>query len=80
MCLIIVSESAARIEQSSPDFVAAHDDWPWKDIRGMRNVIVHDYARLHLPRVWLTVRTSLPDLLSRIEALGELDPRLWPKR
>ena len=79
MCLVIVGESAARIEQVSPDFVAAHADWPWKDMRGMRNIIVHDYSRLHLPRVWLTVKKSLPDLLAKIEALGELDPRLWPK-
>ncbi len=79
MCLVIIGESAARIEQVSPDFVATHADWPWKDIRGMRNLVVHDYSRLHLPRVWLTVKNSLPDLLSKIEALGELDPRLWPK-
>jgi uncharacterized protein with HEPN domain len=79
MCLVIVGESAARVEQVSPDFVSAHPEWPWKDIRGMRNVIVHDYARLNLPRIWQTVKTSLPDLLSKIEAIGELDPRLWPK-
>lgn len=79
MCLVIIGESAARIEQVSPDFVAIHPDWPWKDIRGMRNVVVHDYSRLHLPRVWLTVKTSLPDLLSKIESIGELDPRRWPR-
>jgi uncharacterized protein with HEPN domain len=79
MCIIIVAEAAARIEQVSPDFVAAHLDWPWKEIRGMRNVIVHDYSRLNLPTIWSTVRSSLPELLSKIEAIGELDPRLWPK-
>lgn len=79
MCLVIIGEAAARIEQVSPEFVASHDDWPWREIRGMRNVVVHDYARLQMPRVWLTIRVALPDLLSKIEALGELDPRLSPK-
>jgi uncharacterized protein with HEPN domain len=45
----------------------------------LRNLIVHDYERVDLPIVWVVIRESLPDLLSKIEALGELDPRLWPK-
>lgn len=79
MCLVIIGESTARIEQRSPDFVAAHSDWPWDQIRGLRNRIVHDYFKLDLSTIWLTIRESLPKLLSNIEAMGELDPRLWPK-
>lgn len=79
MCLIIIGESAARIERQSPDFVAAHPDWPWAKIRGLRTLIAHNYERVDLSIVWVVVRESLPDLLSRIEGIGELDPRLWPK-
>ncbi len=79
MCLVIIGESTARIEKHSPGFVAAHPKWPWNDIRGLRNRIVHDYARLELPIIWQTVRESLPNLLADIEELGELDPRLAPK-
>ncbi len=79
MCFVILGEAAARIEQVSPEFIAEHSDWPWKEIRGMRNVVVHDYAGLHMPRVWQTIRGALPDLLSKIKDIGELDPRLWPR-
>ena len=79
MCLVIIGESSARIEQIAPDFIAGYRDWPWREIRGMRNIIVHDYAKVQLPRVWLTIKVSLPGLLAKIESLGELDPRLWPK-
>ncbi len=79
MCLVIIGEAAARIEQTSPEFIASHRDWPWKEIRGLRNIVVHDYASLEMRRVWLTINAALPDLLARIEALGELDPRLWPR-
>ena len=79
MCLILIGESATRIERRSPDFVAAHPDWPWNKIRGLRNLIVHDYDRLEMPTVWVVIHESLPDLLSKIEAVGELDPRQWPK-
>jgi len=79
MCLILIGESTARIERRSPDFVTTHPDWPWNRIRGLRNLIVHDYDRLDMPTIWVVIHESLPDLLSKIEAIGELDPRLWPK-
>ncbi len=78
MCLVIIGEATARIEKRSPSFVAAHSDWPWHKVRGLRNLIVHDYDKLELPIIWLTVTESLPTLLAKIEELGELDPRLWP--
>jgi uncharacterized protein with HEPN domain len=79
MCLLIIGEAASRIEQKSPDFVADHPDWPWTNIRGLRNRIAHDYFSLDIPIVWKIVQESLPDLLTKIKAIGELDPRLWPK-
>lgn len=79
MCLVIVGESTARIEKRSPEFVAAHLDWPWDQIRGLRNRIVHDYVNLDLSTIWLTVTEHLPKLLASIAELGELDPRLLPK-
>ena len=80
MCLVIIAEASGRIEQIAPDFISSHLDWPWREIRGMRNIIVHDYAKVQLPRVWLTVKVALPALLAKIESLGELDPRLWPRQ
>ena len=79
LCLIVIGESASRIEQRAPGFVAAHPDWPWREMRGLRNRIVHDYFSLDIPIIWKIVRESMPDLLSKIEEVGELDPRLWPK-
>ncbi|WP_421760001.1 DUF86 domain-containing protein [Devosia sp.] len=79
MCLILIGEATARIERRSPDFVAKHPDWPWNKIRGLRNRIVHDYDQLEMSTIWVVIHESLPDLLSKIEALGELDPRLSSK-
>ncbi len=79
MCLIMVGEAASRIEKRSPDFIVDHADWPWNDIRGLRNRIAYDYFSLDVAIVLCIIKESLPDVLSRIEALGELDPRLWPK-
>ena len=47
---------------------------PWEDIRGMRNVVVHEYFGVDLTTVWKTVsddraplRTALLALLARME-------------
>lgn len=79
MSLIIIGEATSRIEKRDPDFVASHPNWPWRDIRGLRNRVVHDYFTLDLTTIWGTVRQSLPALLRSIDEVGELDPRLWPK-
>lgn len=48
-------------------------------MRGLRNLIAHDYERVRMSTVWVVIHESLPDLLSKIEQVGELDPRLWPE-
>lgn len=74
MCLITIGEATSRIERRSPEFVATHPSW--KEIRGLRNRILHDYTTLDLPTIWLVVQDELPELLASIGEVGELDPRL----
>jgi len=35
---------------------------PWKLIRNMRNLVVHDYGRVNLELLWNTVITDIPEL------------------
>jgi uncharacterized protein with HEPN domain len=39
-----------------------HPDVPWKDMAGMRDVLVHDYVGVDAAIVWKTVREDLPPL------------------
>ncbi len=75
MCLIVVGEGANNIALRAPDFIAAHPDWPWEKIRGLRNRIVHGYDQLEPSIIWSTVADYLPTLLAAIDEFGELDPR-----
>jgi uncharacterized protein with HEPN domain len=43
-----------------------HPDWPWSQIRWLRNRIVHGYDTLDLPIIWSTVTDFLPQLLAAI--------------
>ncbi len=35
---------------------------PWKNVAGMRDVIIHQYAGVKLKRVWAVIRKYLPTL------------------
>ena len=55
----------------SENVQAAHPEIPWRQMIGMRNVVVHDYADVDLALVWQTVREDLPGLIRRLNAILE---------
>jgi|CXWL01.1.fsa_nt_gi uncharacterized protein with HEPN domain len=56
-----ITESASNLEKMSK---ATHPNIPWEQIRGMRNILVHDYlGDLSYEEVWKTVHNDLPVLV-----------------
>lgn len=69
--LQIIGQATKRL---SEDFRVRYPDVPWREIAGMRDVLVHDYSRVDLNAVWNVVEKELPPLKKAVEAaLGELD-------
>ncbi|WP_420225384.1 DUF86 domain-containing protein [Pigmentiphaga litoralis] len=69
MSLFIIGESATKLVDRYPNFIAAHGQVPWKNMRGMRNRIAHAYFDTNLDIVWESVHKALPELLGMLPAL-----------
>lgn len=59
----IIGEAAKNIPDS---FRKKHQEIPWKDIAGMRDVITHGYFRVDLDTVWKVIKDDLSDLKNKI--------------
>jgi uncharacterized protein with HEPN domain len=64
--LEIIGEAARRI---TPEYQQAHPEIPWHGIIGLRNILTHEYGEVKLDRVWLVASTSIPELLTILDAL-----------
>jgi len=62
----IIGEAVGRL---SDEFKNDHPDVRWRDIRGMRNIILHAYDNVDMPRVWDVVENDVPDLLEMFDPL-----------
>ncbi len=63
-CIEIVGEAAAAV---SAETVARYPQIPWRQIRGMRNRLVHGYYEVDLNIVWDTVERNLAPLVAALE-------------
>jgi uncharacterized protein with HEPN domain len=51
----------------SVEFHSANPDIPWKQIAGMRDVLIDHYFGVKLETVWQVVAVHLPPLKNRVE-------------
>ncbi|MBD2678157.1 MULTISPECIES: DUF86 domain-containing protein [Nostoc] len=64
--ITIIGEATKRLSQS---FRQQHQEIPWRQMAGMRDVIVHDYDQLDFDVIWDVVENKLPELLNLIDSL-----------
>jgi uncharacterized protein with HEPN domain len=62
--LEIIGEAASNL---SPETRTDLSSIPWKDIIGMRNILIHVYFDVEVETVWQTVQNDLPELRSKIK-------------
>lgn len=65
----IIGEAARQIQRHDPEFVTAHPELPWSDMRDIRNKVIHHYFEVDINIVWRTVKNDLPQLKQEIDHL-----------
>ena len=65
-CIEIVGEAASRVSGETRTLAP---QFPWQDMVGMRNRLIHAYFDIDLDRVWDTVLDDLPSLITQLEEL-----------
>jgi len=46
-----------------------YPDLPWAEMRGMRNILAHEYFGVSLPILWQTVTHNLPHVPAMLDAI-----------
>ena len=70
MRLIAVGESVKNLDKLT-DFhlLLLYPQIPWREIKGIRDIIVHHYFEIDADVIWATVKEDIPYLLTIIRQL-----------
>ncbi len=64
--LLIIGEACTRF---SKEFRAKYPEIPWRQIIGMRNILIHAYDDIILQEVWYAATVSTPQLVQLLEQI-----------
>jgi len=65
--LQIIGEAAKNIPE---EIRSRYPDVPWRDMAGLRNIIVHQYFGIKLDLIWKVVQNDLPLIEVRIREMA----------
>jgi len=66
--LEIIGEAASHVPD---EILERYWKLPWSKMRGMRNILAHDYAGVDLQIVWTTAKEDLPLLAPDLQGVLE---------
>ena len=62
--LEIIGEATKRLSQ---EFRSIYPAIPWRQMAGMRDILIHNYDDIELNEVWNVATISIPKLIEQIE-------------
>ena len=64
--LEIIGEATKRL---SEEFRGQHPEIRWRQIAGMRDILIHAYDHVDVNEVWHVTQTSIPELIANVKLL-----------
>ncbi len=68
--LTVIGEAVARLPQELRE---RHPNIPWTDIKGFRNIVVHNYFGIDWPEVWRAAAIDTPLLRAQVAEILRLE-------
>lgn len=59
----IIGEAARRVSEETR---AKYPEIEWREMTGMRNLVIHEYDVVDIGQVWDTVKNKIPPLIEKI--------------
>ncbi len=63
----VIGEAADRLMKAAPEYQANFPDLPLRDIKDMRNLLVHGYDAIDAGIVWETAQPDVPALRVQLD-------------
>ena len=70
-CVLMISEIGEKVSVISDSLKERHPEIEWRNIKDMRNVMIHDYEGVNYGLVWDTICEDIPDLERALVQLAE---------
>ena len=70
LCLLQIGELSSKL---SDEFKESNNDIPWRAIRGMRNMVAHEYGHIDIPTLWNTAHKYILELKSFCETVLSIE-------
>lgn len=67
-CLINLVNIGEMVNRLSEEFIAKHNSIEWHKIRGLRNIIAHDYFGIDSEEIWSVIKIHVPKLKKFIKS------------
>ncbi|MGM0460427.1 MAG: HepT-like ribonuclease domain-containing protein [Bacteroidota bacterium] len=59
------------VKHLSDEIREDHPDIPWRQIAGMRDIIIHEYFGVTLEMIWIVATDDILDLKTKVEEIIE---------
>ena len=64
--LTVIGEAAGHIPE---EILKRYPETPWAEMRGVRNIVVHEYFGVSVPIIWKTVQDDIPSLIPLLQEI-----------
>lgn len=62
----LIGEAAGRVTEDKQE---KHPELPWKEMKGLRNFLIHEYDDIDLEIIWKTATKDIPTLITSLDLI-----------